>query len=73
MQRPTASWLLAALPGLLVSTYLAVHATEGWQLLVVGAFLSGFAVSCLRNSKALLVVSYLATAGLFAWVLSVNI
>jgi hypothetical protein len=73
MQRSIAFSPLAAFPSLLLLTYLAAHATEGWQLLVVASFFLGFIVSWLRRSKTLLAVSYLATAGLFAWVLSVNL
>lgn len=73
MQRSFTLSLLAALPALLLLSYLAVHVTEGWQLLVVGGFLLGFVVSWLRKSKALLAASYVATASLFAWVLSANL
>jgi hypothetical protein len=73
MKRSIAFSLLAAFPSLLLLAYLAAHVTEGWQFLVVAAFLLGFVVSWLRKSKPLLVASYLATGGLFAWVLSVNL
>jgi hypothetical protein len=73
MHRPIAFSLLAAFPSLLLLAYLAAHVTEGWQLLVVAAFLLGFIVSWLWQSKTWLVASYLATAGLSAWVLSVNL
>lgn len=73
MQRSLTFSLLAACPSLLLLSYLAAHATEGWQLLVVATFLLGFVVSWFRKSKTLLVASYLVTAGLFAWVLSVNL
>jgi hypothetical protein len=73
MHRSIAFSLLTAFPGLLLLSYLAAHAREGWQLLVVGAFLLGFIVSWLRNAKAWLVASYSVTASLFAWVVSVNL
>ena len=73
MQRSITFSLLAAFPSLLLLAYLAAQVTEGRQLLVVAAFLLGFVVSWLRKSKTLLVASYLVTAGLFAWVLSVNL
>jgi hypothetical protein len=72
MQRSLTFSILTAFPSALLLLYLAAHVSEGWQLLVVAAFLSGFIVSWLRNSKTLLVASYLVTSGLFAWVLSVN-
>lgn len=73
MHRPTSLWLLAIVPAVPVLAYLATHATEGWQLLVVVSFFLGFVVSWLRTSKAMVLASYLVTAGLFAWVLSVNL
>ena len=73
MQRSLTFSLATLFPSLLLLSYLALHATEGWQLLVVGAFLAGFVLSWLRNSNALLGASYVVTAGLFAWVLWANL
>jgi hypothetical protein len=73
MQRSITFSLLAAFPSLVLLAYLAAHATEGWQLLVVASFVLGFVVSWLRSSKTWLAASYLATAALFAWVLSANL
>lgn len=57
MQRSIAFSLLTAFPCLLLLSYLATHATKGWQLLVVAAFFLGFGVSWLLKSQALLVAS----------------
>jgi hypothetical protein len=73
VQRSLSFSILTVFPSVLLLLYLAAHVSEGWQLLVVAAFLSGFIVSWLRNSKTLLVASYLVTSALFAWVLSVNL
>lgn len=73
MHRSASLWLLAMLPAVPALAYLVTHATEGWQVLVVAGFFLGFVVSWLRTSKTLLLASYLVTASLFAWVLSVNL
>jgi hypothetical protein len=63
----------AAVPGGPLLIYLTLHATEGWQLLVVAAFLACFVIACLRTSKPLLIVSYTLTCSLRAWVAWVNL
>ena len=73
MQRPSMFMLAIVFPSLPILIYLAAHATEGWQLVVVAAFLAGFVVAWLRKSKAMLVASYAATCSLFAWVVWVNL
>jgi hypothetical protein len=60
-------------PSLPLLIYLAAHTTEGWQLLVVAAFLACFVVSWLQRSKAMLVASYAVTSGLSAWVVWANL
>jgi hypothetical protein len=72
MQRSVAT-SLALLPAFVLLSYLAIHATEGWQLLVVASFLLGVVVSWLRRPKSWLIASYVATSALFGWVLSVNL
>ena len=68
------SWgaMASILPSFPALTYLALHATEGWQLLVVGALLLGFVVSLMRRSRIDLAVAYVLTLGLFAWVFRLN-
>jgi MFS superfamily sulfate permease-like transporter len=73
MQRPTSFSLMAFLPSSLILLYLALHATEGWQLLVVAAFLTGFIASWIGRSKLGLVASYAFTIALSAWVAWVNL
>jgi hypothetical protein len=73
MQRPSVLMLAISLPSLPILIYLAAHATEGWQLVVVAAFLSGFVVAWLRKSMAMLVASYAAACSLLAWVVWVNL
>jgi len=73
MQRPSAFALAAAFPSSLLLLYLATHASEGWQLLVVAAFLGGFVASWLQHSKAALAASYAVTCALCAWVVWVNL
>lgn len=60
------------LPSLLLLGYLAVHVTEGWQLLVVAAFAAGFLLSWLKHSRLMLITSYSAATLLSAWVFFVN-
>ncbi len=73
MPRSIVFSMAALLPGALLLTYLAMHASEGWQLLVVAAFLLCFAGAWLRKSRALLVASYAMTVGLSCWVAWVNL
>jgi hypothetical protein len=73
MQRSTAFSLAAFLPSSLLLLYLAMHVTEGWQLLVVAGFLSGFIASWLRRSKLGLAASYTLTGSFSAWVVWVNL
>jgi len=73
MQRPSAFALAVAFPSSLLLLYLATHATEGWQLLVVLAFLGCFVASWLRHSRTTLAASYAITCALCAWVVWVNL
>ena len=73
MQRPSTFALAVAFPSSLLLLYLAMHATEGWQLLVVAAFLGGFVASWLWRSKAALAASYAVTCALSGWVAWVNL
>ncbi len=73
MNRASTLLLIAALPGVALLIYLALHATEGWQLLVVAAFLACFVMAWLRASKAILILSYAITCSLSAWVVWVNL
>ncbi|HEX9139992.1 MAG TPA: hypothetical protein VF848_09395 [Steroidobacteraceae bacterium] len=70
---PTAFAVAALLPSSLLLLYLALHATEGWQLLVVAAFLAGFIVSWRRRSIYGLTAAYAAAIALSAWVAWVNL
>ena len=72
MQRPLFS-LIAAFPSSLLLAYLAMHATEGWQLMVVVGFAAGFLLSWRRHSSFGLVTSYVMTTMLSTWVVWVNI
>jgi hypothetical protein len=73
MKRPSLFALAVAFPSSLLLLYLATHATEGWQLLIVAVFLAGFVASWLRHSKAVLAASYAVTCSLSAWVAWVNL
>lgn len=73
MNRASTVLLLAAAPGLALLLYLALHATEGWQLLVVAAFLACFVTAGIRASKAILIFSYALTCSLSLWVVWVNL
>ncbi len=73
MQRPSVFALAVAFPSSLLLLYLAMHATEGWQLLVVAAFLGCFVASWLRHSRAALAASYVVTCALCGWVAWVNL
>jgi hypothetical protein len=72
LQRPLMGALAMTVPSLPILIYLAVHATEGWQLLVVAALLAGFVVALIRRSRIDFAISYVATFSLFAWVVWVN-
>jgi hypothetical protein len=73
MQRPSSFAQIAAFPSSLLLLYLAAHATEGWQLLVVAAFSACFVASWRRQSKAALAASYAVTCALAAWVAWANL
>jgi MFS superfamily sulfate permease-like transporter len=73
MQRSTAFSLAAFFPSSVLLVYLAMHTTEGWQLIVVAAFLAGFIASWLRRSKLGLLASYVVTATFSLWVAWVNL
>jgi hypothetical protein len=73
MQRSTAFSLAAFVPSSVLIVYLAMHTTEGWQLLVVAGFLAGFIASWLRLSKVGLFASYLVTGTFSLWVVWVNL
>jgi len=72
IHRPSVVAFARVLPSLPVLIYLAMHVTEGWQLLVVATLLFGFVAAWYRRSTADLVVSYVVTFSLFAWVVWVN-
>lgn len=72
MKLPSTFALIVAFPSPLLLIYLAMHATEGWQLLVVGAFLGCFVASWRMHSKSVLSASYAMTIALAAWVSWVN-
>jgi hypothetical protein len=72
MKRLPAFTLATAFPSSLLLFYLATHATEGWQLLVVAAFMSCFIAAWRQHSKVWLAVGYLLTGGLASWVAWVN-
>ena len=67
MKPPWTFAVLVAFPSSLLLIYLGTHATEGWQLLVVGAFASCFVASWLKSSKALLGAGYAMTIALSTW------
>ena len=73
MKLPSTFALIVAFPSSLLLIYLAIHVTEGWQLLVVGAFFGCFVASWLMRSKAILSASYAMTLALAAWVGWVNL
>jgi hypothetical protein len=73
MKIPSTFALIVAFPSSLLLIYLALHATEGWQLLVVGAFFGCFGAAWLMHSKVILSASYAMTIALAAWVASVNL
>jgi len=73
MKRSSTFGLAASFPSLLLLLYLALHATEGWQLLVVAVLTSCFVVAWLRRSGAGLIASYILTGALTGWVAWVNI
>ena len=64
MTRSTLLLIATAFPSSALLLYLATHATEGWQLLVVALFASGFVCSWLKRSQLLLAASYVVTLGL---------
>jgi len=64
--------ILAVFPSSLLLTYLAMHVTEGWQFMIVCAFLSLFVVAWLRRSRGGLAIGYALTVALSVWVFSVN-
>ena len=68
MKLPSIFALIAAFPSSLLLIYLAVHTTEGWQIIVVGAFVGFFVAAWFMHSKAILSASYAATVALAAWV-----
>ncbi|MEP6484208.1 MAG: hypothetical protein ABJB01_07145 [Rudaea sp.] len=68
MKFPSTFSLVVAFPSSLLLVYLAMHATEGWQLLIVAAFVGCFVASWLKHSKAFLSASYAMTIALAAWV-----
>ena len=65
--------LIVAFPSSLLLIYLAMHATEGWQLLIVTAFFGCFVASWLKHSKVILSASYAMTIALAAWVGWINL
>jgi hypothetical protein len=73
MKRPSAFALAAYFPSLLLLLYLALHATEGWQLLVVAVLTACFVVASRRRSGAGLIASYILTGALTGWVAWVNV
>jgi hypothetical protein len=73
MKRLSTFALSVAFPSSLLLIYLAMHATEGWQLLVVGAFFGCFVASWMKHSKIILSATYAMTIALAAWVASVNL
>jgi len=73
MKRPSDFGLAASFPSSLLLLYLALRATEGWQLLVVAGLTSCFVVMWRRRSGAGLIASYLLAGALTGWVAWVNI
>lgn len=64
--------LIVGFPSSLLLIYLALHATEGWQLLVVGTFVGCFVASWLMHSKSILSARYAMTIALASSVALVN-
>jgi len=73
MQRISMFALAVVFPSSLLLLYLAMHITEGWQLLMVAVFGGCFVASWLRHSKAALAASYVVTCALSSWVAWVNL
>ncbi|MES1190307.1 MAG: hypothetical protein ABUS47_04425 [Steroidobacter sp.] len=65
--------IIAAFPSALLLVYLAAHATEGWQLIVVAGFAAGFGIAWRQQSRPVLLTSYAATTLLSLWVFWANI
>jgi hypothetical protein len=73
MKAPSMFSLLVGFPSSILLIYLALHATEGWQLLVVCTFFGCFLASWLMRSKFALAGSYAMTVALAGWVAWVNL
>lgn len=67
----TFEWIVGFLSSLLL-IYLAMHGTDGWQLLVVGAFVGCFVAFWLMYSKPILSARYAMTIALAPRVALVN-
>jgi len=72
MQRFSLFAIVVLFPSSLLLLYVAMHITEGWQLLVVALFGGCFVASWVRHSKAALTASYAFTLALSSWVAWVN-
>ena len=68
MRFPSTFAIIAGFPSSLLLIYLAVHVTEGWQLLIIGVFVGCFVAAWLKHSTVILVTSYAVTIALTAWV-----